>query len=200
MMEDKTRLYLARHGETTLSSEFRYVGHMDVDITENGVVQMHKLRDRLKNECLNALYSSDLIRTKKGAEIIASCHDIKPIACEEFREINLGIWEGLTREEIIEKYPDEYRGRLDDLAHAGVKEGESFKDLQKRVMKKLTSVLNELKGKNILLVAHGGVNRVILCDVLKLDLQLLPRIDQTYGCLNIIDYYEDGPVVKLVNG
>ncbi len=200
MMEDKTRLYLARHGETTLSSEFRYVGHMDVDITENGVVQMHKLRDRLKNECLNALYSSDLIRTKKGAEIIASCHDIKPIACEEFREINLGIWEGLTREEIIEKYPDEYRGRLDDLAHSGVKEGESFKDLQKRVMKKLTSVLNELKGKNILLVAHGGVNRVILCDVLKLDLQLLPRIDQTYGCLNIIDYYEDGPVVKLVNG
>ncbi|MBW1823264.1 MAG: histidine phosphatase family protein [Deltaproteobacteria bacterium] len=179
MMEDKTRLYLARHGETTLSSEFRYVGHMDVDITENGVVQMHKLRDRLKNECLNALYSSDLIRTKKGAEIIASCHDIEPIACEEFREINLGIWEGLTREEIIEKYPDEYRGRLDDLAHSGVKEGESFKDLQKRVMKKLTSVLNELKGKNILLVAHGGVNRVILCDVLKLDLQLLPRIDQT---------------------
>ena len=67
-------------------------------------------------------------------------------------------------------------------------------------MKKLTSVLNELKGKNILLVAHGGVNRVILFDVLKLDLQLLPRIDQTYGCLNIIDYYEDGPVVKLVNG
>ncbi|MBW2183610.1 MAG: histidine phosphatase family protein [Deltaproteobacteria bacterium] len=200
MMEDKTRLYLARHGETTLSSEFRYVGHMDVDITENGVVQMYKLRDRLKNECLNALYSSDLIRTKKGAEIIASCHDIKPIACEEFREINLGIWEGLTREEIIEKYPDEYRGRLDDLAHAGVKEGESFKDLQKRVMKKLTPVLNELKGKNILLVAHGGVNRVILCDVLKLDLQLLPRIDQTFGCLNIIDYYEDGPVVKLVNG
>jgi alpha-ribazole phosphatase len=200
MMEDKTRLYLARHGETTLSSEFRYVGHMDVDITENGVVQMHKLRDRLKNETLTALYSSDLIRTKKGAEIIASCHDIEPIACEEFREINLGIWEGLTREEIIEKYPDEYRGRLDDLAHSGVKEGESFKDLQKRVMKKLTSVLNELKGKNILLVAHGGVNRVILCDVLKLDLQLLPRIDQTYGCLNIIDYYEDGPVVKLVNG
>jgi broad specificity phosphatase PhoE len=200
MMEDKTRLYLARHGETTLSSEFRYVGHMDVDITENGVVQMHKLKDRLKNECLNAVYSSDLIRTKKGAEIIASCHDIEPTACKEFREINLGIWEGLTREEIIEKYPDEYRERLGNLGYSGIKKGESFHDLQKRVMKKLTSVLNELKGKNILLVAHGGVNRVILFDVLKLDLQLLPRIDQTYGCLNIIDYYEDGPVVKLVNG
>ena len=200
MMDERTRLFLARHGETTLSSEFRYVGNMDVDITENGVVQMHILKERFKNENLNAVYCSDLIRAKKGAEIIASCHDIKPTACKEFREINLGIWEGLNREEIIEKYPDEYRMRLENLAHSAIKEGESFKDLQKRVMKKLTSVLNELKGKNILLVAHGGVNRVILFDVLKLDLQLLPRIDQTYGCLNIIDYYEDGPVVKLVNG
>ena len=199
-MEERTRLFMVRHGETTLSSEFRYVGHMDVDITENGVAQMQHLKDRFKNEELNAVYCSDLIRAKKGAEIITSCHDITPIACKEFREINLGIWEGLTREEILEKYPNEYRQRLDNLANGGIQEGESFKDLQIRVMKKLTSILNALKGKNILLVAHGGVNRVILFDVLKLDLQLLPRIDQEYGCVNIIDYYEDGPVVKLVNG
>jgi len=199
-MEERTRLFMVRHGETTLSSEFRYVGHMDVDITEHGVAQMHKLKNRFNDEHLNAIYCSDLIRSNKGADIIARCHDITPIACEEFREINLGIWEGLTREEIIEKYPDEYRYRLENLAHSGIKGGESFRDLQIRVMKKLTSILSELKGKNILLVAHGGVNRVILFDVLKLDLQLLPRVDQAYGCVNIIDYYKDGPVITLVNG
>ena len=199
-MEERTRLYLARHGETTTSSEFRYVGHMDVDITENGVEQMKSLRDRLMNEDLHALFSSDLLRSRKGAEIISSIHEIEPMAHADFREINLGIWEGLTREEIIAKFPEDYERRLQDLAYSSIQNGESFKDLQVRVVKRLSVILNEWKGKNIVLLAHGGVNRVILFDALQLDLQLLPRIDQDYGCLNIIDYYDDGPVVKLVNG
>ena len=199
-MEERTRLFLVRHGETTASSEFRYVGHMDVDITANGVEQMNKLKDRFKNEELTAVFSSDLTRTKKGAKIISSCHKIDPVAFKELREINLGIWEGLTRDEIIEKYPREHQQRLEDFANYRIKGGENFEDLKKRVMKKLLEIINEFKGKNILLVAHGGVNRVILFDALNLDLQLLPRIDQTYGCLNIIDYYKDGPVIMLVNG
>ena len=199
-MEERTRLYLARHGETTTSSEFRYVGHMDVDITENGVEQMKNLRDRLMNEEINVLFCSDLLRSRKGAQIIGSIHDIEPIAHADFREINLGIWEGLTREEIIAKFPEDYNNRLQDLAYTGIQNGESFKDLQVRVMKKLNLILDEWMGKNVVLLAHGGVNRVILFDALHLDLQLLPRIDQDYGCLNIIDYYADGPVVKLVNG
>jgi alpha-ribazole phosphatase/probable phosphoglycerate mutase len=199
-MEKITRLYLARHGETTTSAEFRYIGHKDVDITENGVAQMYRLEERLKDEEIDHIYSSDLLRTRKGAQIIAGSHKIEPIACPEFREINLGIWEGLTRDEIVERYPDQYQVRLDNLAHSSIEGGESFLDLQRRVMEKLTHILKVHCGKNILLVAHGGVNRVILFDVLNLDLQLIPRIDQEYGCLNIIDYYESGPVVKLVNG
>jgi len=198
-MEERTRLFLIRHGETTTSSEFRYVGHMDVDITENGIKQMNNLKDRFKKEELNAVYSSDLIRTKRGAKIISSCHQLDPQALKELREINLGIWEGLTREEIVAKYPEEYKQRLKDLTNYRIQGGESFKDLQERVVKKLMEILKEHKGNNIMLVAHGGVNRVILFDILNLDLQLLPRIDQAYGCLNIIDYYEDGPVIKLVN-
>lgn len=199
-MEERTRLYLARHGETTTSAEFRFIGHRDVDITENGVEQMKRLRDRLMNEDLHAFFCSDLKRAKKGAEIIGSLHDAVPVACPEFREINLGIWEGLTRDEILERYPQEYHLRLQDLAYSHIEQGESFKDLQTRVISRLSTILREWKGKNILLMAHGGVNRVILFHALDLDLQLLPRVDQDYGCLNIIDYFDDGPVVKLVNG
>jgi broad specificity phosphatase PhoE len=199
-MEEKTRLFLIRHGETTMSSQFRYVGNMDVDITENGVEQMNKLKKRFNKEKIDTIYSSNLIRARRGGEIIGSCHNMVPIACPEFREINLGIWEGLTQEEIISKYPEDYHKRLGDLAHSRIQGGESFKDVQERVMKKLEIVLADSKGKNIMLVAHGGVNRTILFDVLKLDLQLLPRMEQTYGCVNIIDYYEDGPVINLVNG
>jgi len=199
-MEERTRLYLARHGETTTSAEFRFIGHMDVDITENGVEQMTTLRDRLMNDELNAIFCSDLLRSSKGAQIIGSLHEAEPISCPEFREIHLGIWEGLTRDDIMERYPEEYNLRLQDLAYSHIQDGESFKDLQVRVMEKLSTILKEWKGKNILLLAHGGVNRVIMFHALNLDLQLLPRIDQDYGCLNTIDYYDDGPVVKLVNG
>ena len=80
-MEERTRLYLARHGETTTSSEFRFIGHMDVDITENGVEQMTTLRDRLMNDDLNAIFCSDLLRSRKGAEIIGSLHEAQPVPC-----------------------------------------------------------------------------------------------------------------------
>jgi alpha-ribazole phosphatase len=199
-METRTRLYLARHGETTASAEYRYIGQTDVDITGNGVEQMERLRHRFKDEEIHAFFSSDLIRARKGAEIIAGCHGIEPVACPEFREINLGIWEGMTREEIMERYPDEYTARLQDLVHRRIEGGESFRDVQERVMQKLSRILADREGSTILLLAHGGVNRVILFDALKLDLANLTRIDQSYGCINIIDYYESGPVVKLVNG
>ena len=199
-MEARTRLYLARHGETTASAEFRYIGHTDVDITESGVEQMERIRNRLRDEEIHAFFSSDLIRARKGAEIIAGCHGIEPVSCPEFREINLGIWEGMTREEIMERHPEDYAARLQDLVHRRVDGGESFSDVQVRVMRKLTRVLAEHAGGTIVLLAHGGVNRVILFDALNLDLAHLMRMDQSYGCINIIDYYESGPVVKLVNG
>jgi alpha-ribazole phosphatase/probable phosphoglycerate mutase len=199
-METRTRLYLARHGETTASAEFRYIGQTDVDITGNGVEQMERIKQRLRDEEIHAFFSSDLIRARKGAEIIASCHGIEPISCPEFREINLGIWEGMTQEEIMERYPEEYTARLQDLVHRRIEGGESFRDVHERVMRKLSRILAERAGSTIVLLAHGGVNRVILFDALKLDLVHLTRMDQSYGCINIIDYYESGPVVKLVNG
>ncbi len=199
-METRTRLYLARHGETTASAEYRYIGQTDVDITGNGLEQMERIKQRLKGEEIQAFFSSDLIRARKGAEIIASCHGIEPVACPEFREIHLGVWEGMTREEIMERYPEEYTARLQDLVHRRIDGGESFRDVHERVMQKLSRILADMAGSTILLLAHGGVNRVILFDALKLDLANLTRLDQDYGCINIIDYYDSGPVVKLVNG
>ncbi len=199
-METRTRLYLARHGETTLSAEYRYIGQTDVDINDNGLEQMERLKRRFQDQEIHAFFSSDLIRARKGAEIIASCHGLEPIACPEFREIHLGIWEGMTREEILERYPEEYAARLQDLVHRRIEGGESFGDVRARVMGKLSRILVERAGGTILLLAHGGVNRVILFDALKLDLANLTRLDQSYGCINIIDYYDEGPVVKLVNG
>ena len=73
-------------------------------------------------------------------------------------------------------------------------------DLSERVLPHLRRILDKEKGRDVLIVAHGGVNRVILCEALGLDLVNVFNIQQDYGCLNIIDYYPDSTLVRLING
>ena len=196
-----TRLFLIRHGQVVNHHEYRYNGHHDVDITELGVEQMMRLRDALKEEALGAIYSSDLKRSLKGAAIISNPLDLKHAPIEAFRELALGRWEGLTRAEAVEKFPEEASFTFADLATSKVQGGESLLDLRERVLPALDSVIKSNSGNPVCIVAHGGVNRVILCDAMGLDLENFFRIEQDYGCLNIIDYHPDGiKVVKLLNG
>jgi alpha-ribazole phosphatase/probable phosphoglycerate mutase len=198
-LENKTRLFLVRHGELVTSREWRYVGHLDVELNEIGIEQMQRAGERLKSEQVDVLLSSDLKRTRKGAEIIGTMLGLTPQSYREFREISLGEWEGLTRDEIAAQFPEDFEERSKDLPHFRIKNGESFSDLKKRVITKLEQTLEEHQGKRIALIAHGGVNRIILTHVLGMDLSHLTRLDQAYGCLNIIDYFDGMPVVRLVN-
>lgn len=198
-LENKTRLLLVRHGELVTSREWRYVGHLDVELNETGIEQMQRAGERLKGEKVDTLLSSDLKRTLSGAKIIGAMLGLTPQPKRNFREINLGQWEGLTRDEIVERFPADFEDRSKDLPHYRIKNGESFADLKKRVISELEQVLQEHQGKSIALIAHGGVNRVILTHVLGMDLDHLTRLDQAYGCLNIIDYFDGMPVVRLVN-
>ena len=196
-----TRLYLCRHGEVIGDGRRRYNGHRDVDINDNGVRQMEHLRERLKDAPISAVYSSDLIRTVRGAKIIAEPHGIVVNNVPEFRERGVGVWEGMAWDEIEAAYPDDWKAWLGDIVHFQPDGGESLVQVQARVMPALCHVLEENREKEILLVAHGGVNRVILSEAMKLDMKHVFRIEQGYGRLNIIDFYEDGmSVVKLFNG
>lgn len=199
MHEGRTRICIARHGELTTSQEWRYVGHKDVELNDTGIEQIKRLAERLKNQEINIILSSDLKRAKKSAEIIGEILGLPVETYKDFREINLGHWEGMTRDEIKACFNDEFESRFTNIAEFRIENGESFMDVSKRVIPRLMSCTEKNKGSNILLVAHGGVNRVILCHVLGLDLNNLVRIDQAYACLNIIDYFDGVPVVRLMN-
>lgn len=199
MSVGRTRLYLARHGELVTSHEWRYVGHMDVVLNDKGRAQIARLARRLSMEKIDVLLSSDLMRTVESAWIIGRAIGLEPNADPAFREIHLGMWEGLTREEIMARFTQEFDLRSSDIVHYRIQGGESFIDMRDRVIPRLTACLDQHRGKNVLLVAHGGVNRIILCHALGLDLKMMPRIDQAYGCLNIIDFFDGVPVVRLMN-
>ena len=119
----------------------------------------------------------------------------------ELREVYFGDWEGMTLNEICERFPEEIEKRkADPVNFQSPGGGESVHQLSKRVMACFQEILEDHRGNDILFVGHGVVNRVILCNALGLDLRKMGNIHQVYGRLNIIDYFPDSTLVRLING
>lgn len=200
-MTAKTRVYLVRHGQVVGHETPSYNGHADVGLTEYGISQYHQLLERLKDEGITACYSSDLSRCAIGAEIFCGSLAIRPILDARLRELNIGIWEGMTWSEIVAKYPQEWHARLADIVNYRVPEGESLLELAGRAVPALLEIVAAHRGESILVVGHGGMNRTLLLDAIGAPLHCLFNIEQKYGCLNIIDFYDDGKrTVTLLNG
>jgi alpha-ribazole phosphatase len=201
MMTSKTRLYLIRHGEVEGAGTSRYNGHADVSLTALGKAQYARMQERLAETNITACYTSDLKRCRWGADLLSAGLGIEPVRKPNLRELDIGIWEGMTWTELMGKYPEEWRARLADIVNYRVPGGENLIDLQGRIMPVINGIVERHRGEEVLVVAHGGVNRVVLLNAVGAPLSALFNIEQTYCCLNIIDYYADGKtVIKLLNG
>jgi len=198
LTEEKTRLYLTRHGEVV--NHGVYNGQADVDITPQGARHMERLRGLLQGKPLRAVYSSDLLRTRKGAEIIGVPHGLKPESFTEFREVNFGRWQGLTYQQVMEQYPTDIPQWMNNLETFRIPGGESLEEVRERAMPKLRELLELHRGQEFLLVCHGALNRLFIAEALRLPYAHLLRIEQEYGCLNIIEYIGSWAVIKLING
>ena len=200
-MLTRTRMYLIRHGEVEGAGTARYNGHADVSLTERGRDQYAGMLERLSGEKITACYTSDLVRCAWGAELLGAHFGTEPVREPNLRELDIGIWEGMTWAELMERYPEEWQTRLADIVNYRVPGGENLLDLQERIMPVIRGIVERHRGEEVLVVAHGGANRVVLLDAIGAPLSSLFNIEQNYCCLNIIDYYEDGKtVVKLLNG
>lgn len=200
-MTPKTRIYLIRHGEVDGAETPRYNGHADVPLSERGISQYHRLKERLATTRISACYTSDLSRCAVGAEIIGARLGLAPVRERNLRELDIGLWEGKSWAELMTEYPREWRARLADMANYRAPQGESLTDLSNRVMPVIKGIAGRHTGEEVLVVAHGGTNRVILLNAIGAPLSSLFKIEQDYCCVNIIDYYTDGlSVVKLLNG
>lgn len=221
-----TTLYLVRHGETEGSESKRYKGSIDVPLSEKGIEQIRKtselIRERLqdagcskyasylkdvhktgdKKEAdnnLHAVYCSGLGRALKSAEIIAEPHGINPVIVHDLRERSFGIWEGMTFSEIKESHPKEFEAWAGNPLKYSPIGGENTLGVRDRVVTALDNILSNHEGKNISIVAHGGVNRIILCHIMGIPLENIFRIEQDFGAINIIEFWEKYPVVKALN-
>ncbi|KJR42608.1 Phosphoglycerate mutase [Candidatus Magnetoovum chiemensis] len=207
-----TTVYLIRHGETVGGKEKRYKGHIDVALSENGEIQIKKTAEHLKkiakncrintnlhSTVLDHIYCSDLSRAYKSAEIIGSVFDIKPVKIERLRERHFGKWEGMSFDEILAVNPKEFKAWAKDPLNFSPIDGESTLDVSLRAMPVFYELLNKHRGQKIAIVAHGGINRVIICDIIGIPLENIFRVEQDFACINIFEFYDDVPVAKLIN-
>src|SRR5437660_1745481 len=104
----KTRVLLVRHGSTVFSSEDRFAGSSDVELSDEGRRLAGLLRDRLASVKIDAVYCSDMKRTRDTAAIIASGHNVIATPLSELREIDHGKWEGMVHKEVEKKFAKEY--------------------------------------------------------------------------------------------
>lgn len=194
-----TKIILVRHGVTTWNHQFRYQGHSDIPLAEEGFLQAKKVALRLAKEPAAAVYASDLGRAANTAHVIAEQHKLTVKLLPALREINFGLWEGKTYPELEKGYAKEVQGLFSCPADLLIPEGESFRQVKNRAYSAIMDVAKQHAGETIIAVSHGGTIRTILCAVLDLDLNKLWNIKQDNTAVNIIEFYEHKAVVALVN-
>jgi broad specificity phosphatase PhoE len=164
-----SRLILVRHGETEGESSIRYHGRTDVALSELGRTQMRlagrAIETRRGDRNFARVFSSPLVRASEGAQIVASAA-APLITIDEFAEVHFGLFEGLTADEIRDRYPDDFaRWNADRLAPGYTyPEGESRAAFAARVERGLERMLTlwTPRDGDALLVAHRGVIRTIV--------------------------------------
>ena len=194
------RLLLVRHGITDYNIARRFAGYSDIEMSADGYKQVERLRDRLANESIDTIYSSDLKRAMVTAEIISQDRGVGIVACPELREINYGEAEGLTFQEISHNYPELAESIANYDLRLEFPGGESFAGFITRTCA-LIDRLNQYVPKEltILIVSHSGPLRALICHLLGIGQSHWRKFRIDNASLSIIETYPQRAILSLLN-
>jgi alpha-ribazole phosphatase len=195
-----SRLWLIRHGEPETDAQGRCYGRWDWGLSDRGQCQAQMAAQALSGEPLAAVYSSPRRRAWQSAEFLGKAKGLAVQILEGLCEIDFGDFEGLTYEEIEKQYPELYQRWMTRPTEIHFPGGESFAQMQTRVIATTTKLCQRHQGQSIAIVSHGGVNRIILAEALGMPATHIFRIAQRYAGLNLVTHHEGVPTVELVNG
>lgn len=194
-----TTIYLLRHGALAGDNRERFIGQTDLPLAPKGIEQAGAMAQALRDKGIGAIHCSDLARSRQTAEVIGHALDLKASAHPELREVSLGDWEGLLRREVAERWADQFAARGRDMDRYRPPGGESFADCLARAWP-LWKTITHTDAAAIAIVAHAGVNRLLLCRLLGIPVQNMFRLGQDYGCVNIIELDRRNVRLRLLNG
>lgn len=192
------KIVLVRHGETEGNSKGLYEGKKEVSINDNGRNQSKKLGNLLKDYKFSKVYCSPQKRCTETLDIIIETLYYKPESIEykeELKEIDFGLWEGLSYKEIEKVFPRQWEEFIKDYKEFSFPEGESFIDFYERT----TKILDFLDDGSYLILTHGGVIRAVLSKLLGFGIDGFYSIKPKQGAYSEINYYKDFVEIEYIN-
>jgi len=192
---------LVRHGQTAWNDERRCQGQSDTPLSELGIVQAQRVAQALSHEQVDAIYSSDLQRTRVTAELIAAYHNLAVHVDLRLREMNLGECEGIPYGEVMQSRPEMIARWEQEPANVVWPGGESLEQLQARALPAFEDILQKHAAGNVVVVAHQLTLYAILTRLLGTPLNDYRRfLLETGGITRIeVNGRYPGPVVRSLN-
>jgi broad specificity phosphatase PhoE len=188
------KLVLIRHGETEWNSDKRIQGSVDVPLSPRGIRQAEALAETLLGDGMSfgRAYASDLDRSRTTAQILAERLDVPVLVTSPLlRELHCGAWEGRFIEDLRTNESEAYEAWIHHPDFV-IPAGESIMDLHHRVelfLDEQKAALDETE--NVLVVAHGLLNRMVLSVLLKLDPQQSRFFQQDNTAINVFSFWRD---------
>ena len=175
---------IIRHGQTKLNSKLILQGHMHGELDETGKKQAAAIAGEFYGTNISAIYSSDLGRAMETAEYIRERTGLRIIKDSSLRERNLGIFEGITLEDIKENYPDAYRTYISMDPDFVIPEGESIMQMYDRLIPFLNFIAAENPDRKVAVVTHSGPLDVILRHTLDVPFKALRKFTISNGSIS----------------
>jgi len=195
-----TRIWLIRHGEPVAEALGRCYGSLDFALSETGRGQMERVAEYVRSEPISAVYTSPRLRAREGAKILAAAVSSPVLeVAEDLREMDFGDFEGLTFDEIAARSPEFYRRWMENPTEVLFPNGETFPAMRHRVLRAFDAIERKHEDQTVALVTHGGVNRILLANTLQIPDNCIFRLAQEYAAINLIQFMEGLPVVRMLN-
>ncbi len=193
-MGKNTEIIFIRHGETDFNRARLYFGHLDPDLNETGIEQLRKVKILFekREKMPDVVFSSDLKRCSQSMEILQIDEETEKILTKDLREINFGIFEGKTYEEIKSEYPEKVEKMINDWRNFKADRGESINEMMLRVAEKMNEIINQYRNKKILVVAHAGVIQALISYYLFGNLDGYWKFKINNGSITKLHVMEDG--------
>lgn len=192
-----TNLILIRHAETSCNHTGQYQGQIDNELSTIGKNQAKALAksfyfDAINNKnYIDAIYSSDLKRAQKTATYISKQLCIPINLMKNLREISFGLWEGLTFDEIYNKWPKEAAQFIETPALVKIPQGESVIELQQRAMLALDKICKNHINQTVIIVTHGGFIKTVIAKILHMPLSSMWNLEIGNTSITKIKYFHE---------
>ena len=190
---------MVRHGETLWNERRLLQGRTDIALSDKGQEQAKVLSSALASIPFSSIYCSPLSRAKDTAQILGIPHGLAPKTDRGFLEISFGVWEGKSHDFLAKDAGEQYAQWIVNPTEVTVAGAERLEEAQRRAMRSLEQIVGENEKRTVVVVGHGGINRIILLSLLEADLGAFWRIRQDTTCVNLIEFSDDIPKISLLN-